>query len=48
MPRVASAWIRFALLGAVLGLAACAEMRANERPPMNPFFSPGNQAGNRA
>jgi hypothetical protein len=38
-----------ALLALVLGTAACAEIRANERPQdTNPLWSPPNQGGNRA
>lgn len=38
----------FALLALVLGAAACAEIRANERPQnTNPLWSPPNQGGNR-
>lgn len=36
-----------ALLALVLLATACAEIRANERPPINPNVSPGNQGGNR-
>ena len=40
-------WEPFALLAMVLLGAACAEIRANERPPINPNWSPANQGGNR-
>ncbi len=36
------------LLALVLGAAACAEIRANERPQStNPMWTPQNQGGNR-
>lgn len=41
-------WTPLALLGFLVALAACAEIRANERPqPTNPLWSPTPQGGNR-
>lgn len=37
----------FALLAMVLLGAACAEIRADERPPINPNWSPASRGGNR-
>jgi hypothetical protein len=47
MRRIA-ALLQVALAALMLSVAACAEIRRNERPPINPEFSPSNQPGNRA
>ncbi|MBX9698828.1 MAG: hypothetical protein K2X74_05295 [Acetobacteraceae bacterium] len=45
MPR--KPWTPLALVGLLLLAAACAEIRANERPPVNPNWTPASQGGNR-